>query len=631
MATKSVGTIRALMEMASKKYVRDTEKGEKANDKFNRNAKKGFRGSNKAAGLFSTGMKRMIATTIALAGPAVLGSLISKTLDAADNIAKTADKVGLTTAELQELRFAAEQSGVNIQSLDIAMQRWSRRLGEAANGQGVLFKTLTDNNIALRDQNGNMRSSVDVLDDYANLIAGTDDAQKQLLLTFQAFDTEGAALVNLLRDGSEGMNVLRQEARDLGLVIGDDLLRGAEGANDALNRMSSTLKADLTREILRLAPAITSLAGRFIDALPGMLTFVETAAEAVGLISDEDLADESANSVGELAVKFVELNDKLTLAKAELQRLQALDAKLGEGLSLTKALDDQNKIVDDLVIDLAKLETAVVNIPTKEEAAVIAVDNLSMQLWGQVDAVGANTDAWERLQDHIAIMTNTSFPDISDAMRQTEIDMNKLRLSLEDDMTAIMTKGQLLAGILEIAFTPSGDRGEAVRSFLLGLLTLFEGAILASGALSEAIKLSLSGIGVAVAIAGVIALEAAKAVIRGADFGSFAEGGSFTVPGSGSTDTQRVGFMATGDEKVTIQTPAQQAAGVFPGAGVVGGGQGGGVNITIENHFDGIANEAFIDDVVLPGIEDRARAAATDVLTLKNFSSSGQLLRAGKG
>lgn len=42
-------------------------------------------------------------------------------------------------------------------------------------------------------------------------------------------------------------------------------------------------------------------------------------------------------------------------------------------------------------------------------------------------------------------------------------------------------------------------------------------------------------------------------------FGGFAEGGSFQVGGSGATDSQVVAFKATPGEKVSIQTPQQQA------------------------------------------------------------------------
>lgn len=44
--------------------------------------------------------------------------------------------------------------------------------------------------------------------------------------------------------------------------------------------------------------------------------------------------------------------------------------------------------------------------------------------------------------------------------------------------------------------------------------------------------------------------------------GAFASGGSFTVPGSGGTDSSFVGFHATPGERVTVETPGQQRGGI---------------------------------------------------------------------
>jgi len=44
-------------------------------------------------------------------------------------------------------------------------------------------------------------------------------------------------------------------------------------------------------------------------------------------------------------------------------------------------------------------------------------------------------------------------------------------------------------------------------------------------------------------------------------FEGFASGGDFTVGGAGGTDSRFVGFMATPGERISVKTPAQQAAG----------------------------------------------------------------------
>ena len=51
--------------------------------------------------------------------------------------------------------------------------------------------------------------------------------------------------------------------------------------------------------------------------------------------------------------------------------------------------------------------------------------------------------------------------------------------------------------------------------------------------------------------------------------GHYQHGGSFMVGGGGGTDSQRVSFMATPGERVSIETPNQSKASGSDGSGVV--------------------------------------------------------------
>lgn len=640
MATKSVGTIRALMEMASRKYVSDTAKGEKSNKKFNKGAQRGFRKSNKAAGLFTSGMKRMLGAVIAVAGVKGLTTLIKSTLDTADTLAKTADKVGFSTDALQELRFAAKQSGVEFAATDIALQRFSRRIGEAANGQGVLFKTLKDNNIRLRDQNNRLRSSADILDDYADLIGRADDSQQKLLLTFQAFDTEGAALVNLLGQGSGEMKKLRREARDLGLVLDEDLLRGAEGANDALDIMSSTIKTQLSKQVLELAPAIETLAMKFIDGLPGMLQFAEEFGKFVGLIDDTNKVEEATKDLGGFALEVASLAGELGLVRSELKVLQDEQAKdpFFEDWQLSVATDEMDSLNDrikELEVDLSVARTALANgrkvladYKTEAAAAAGAEAGLTSNVESDTKAVGENTAAWLESQKQMAIMANTAFPDISESISETERRVSRLQQGLVD----VGTQGQILQGALEAALSIPTDGGAGFKRFVLNLLNLFEGVILASGQMSAAFATAfIPGIGIATAAAALVGLEVAKAAVRAV---KFHQGGAFTIGGKPGGDTP-VMFTGQRDETVTIQTPSQRAAGIFPGAGQSGGGGIGVLNLDLTLAFEGITPEQDLQQRVIPGLELAARNFGTELISIRNIASGsdlgGDLNRSGKG
>lgn len=163
-------------------------------------------------------------------------------IDTASQLQTTADKLGLTTSALQQLRYAAGQFNVTQQTTDMALQRFGRRIAEAAQGTGELKGTLEQYGIAVRDVNGNTRGTVDVLKDLANVIKDTGSSQEQLRIAFKSFDSEGAAFVNILRQGSEGLAKMQAEALAAGVVMDAVSVGRLNEANKRLKTFGDTSK-----------------------------------------------------------------------------------------------------------------------------------------------------------------------------------------------------------------------------------------------------------------------------------------------------------------------------------------------------------------------------------------------------
>ncbi len=213
-------------------------------------------------------MGRALATMrtglVGVAGAAGVGSLIklaNDSLAAAANIDLVAKKVGVSVEALQELRFAAKQAGITTQTLDMALQRFSRRIGEAAQGKGELVQVLRQYGIAVRDAEGRTRRTEDVLLDLAEAIRQAGSDQEKLRIAFKAFDSEGAALVNILRDGAVGLEEVRKKARDLGVVMERDLVESARRASEEMEAFTAVIEAKAIVGIARLANHIRKLFG----------------------------------------------------------------------------------------------------------------------------------------------------------------------------------------------------------------------------------------------------------------------------------------------------------------------------------------------------------------------------------
>jgi hypothetical protein len=110
----------------------------------------GLKGLGRQAELLRTGIRTLGGALIGAATVGGLGALIDRSISAADAIGKTADKIGVGVEALQELRFAAKASGIEQQTLDMALQRFVRRTAEAAQGTGEAKDALAQMGIALR-------------------------------------------------------------------------------------------------------------------------------------------------------------------------------------------------------------------------------------------------------------------------------------------------------------------------------------------------------------------------------------------------------------------------------------------------------------------------------------------------
>lgn len=205
-----------------------------------------------------------VAATGAAAG---LGAFVKVNTDAIDRLGKTASKLGLNVELLQQLRFAADQTGIAQETLDMAMQRFIRRVGEAQNGTGEAKAAIEELGIELRKSDGSFKSTKEVLFEVADGLQNTEDASTRLRLAFKFFDSEGAALVNTLKGGSEGLNEFFQEANDLGLVIDGQTTKAFEKFADQTSILFKQIKTLVQYVIAAFLPVLQAMAERFSDLL----------------------------------------------------------------------------------------------------------------------------------------------------------------------------------------------------------------------------------------------------------------------------------------------------------------------------------------------------------------------------
>jgi soluble cytochrome b562 len=195
-----------------------------------RSVQKGLRTVNKAANLLKTAIGG-IALGLAVRS---LARFTNNAIKAADAIAKTADKVGVGVVALQKLRFAADLAGVGQEKLDSSLERFTKRIGEAAQGTGDAKKALGFLGVEFADAEGKIRPTEAVLSAVADAMASVESPAQRAALAAQLFGREGVGLVLLLKGGSAGLREFGAQAEAAGAILSEDLARAAEVLNDKL-------------------------------------------------------------------------------------------------------------------------------------------------------------------------------------------------------------------------------------------------------------------------------------------------------------------------------------------------------------------------------------------------------------
>jgi len=236
----------------------------------------------KSANLFKAGIA-------VAAGTAGMGYLVKQSLNTADSISKVADKLGLTTKALQEYRYGAEIAGVAQQALDMGLQRFTRRLAEASQGTGELKDILKQYDIAVTDSNGNVRDTGEVLKDLADAIATAATDSEALRIAFKAFDSEGVAMVNMLRNGSAGILEFQQRANELGIIIDNSLIQKAVEAKDRMTELTMVLSTAKDKILLELSPSIIEMSEAFtrfiVENKDQLIEFGKNFATVIGVLA----------------------------------------------------------------------------------------------------------------------------------------------------------------------------------------------------------------------------------------------------------------------------------------------------------------------------------------------------------
>jgi len=215
--------------------------------------------------LLTKPLLNMKTALVGLLGAGGITLLVRQSLLATDALSKTASKIGTTTEALSALQYAGKLTGVEVNTMNMALQRFSRRASEAAQGTGEAKG-------AIRELGIDARELVKLpLDErmlvLADAFQGVQSESDKLRIAFKLFDSEGAALVNTLSQGRGALAAMLGEAKALGVVMSSEAAQGVEDANEEFLKLNSIFKGILDQTTAALAPALEYIVESLTETL----------------------------------------------------------------------------------------------------------------------------------------------------------------------------------------------------------------------------------------------------------------------------------------------------------------------------------------------------------------------------
>lgn len=294
-----------------------------------------------------TGMKTLgvgvlaAGTTLAAVGTGIY-KLTTESAANADEIMQLSKQYGISTDQLQKMKYAAELVDVPLETMLGSMTKLTRSIGDAQNPtseQAALFKELGVNTID--PLTGQLRSANDVWNDTIDALGKVENPTQRNIIAMGLMGKSADELNPLIAEGTDKLAALGEEAQRSGYVLSSSQLEALGKVDDAVQRMKNSFTGITQQLGAMFAPGVATV----VEKVGGYL------GKLGGIMSDDTLT--GAEKIQKGADLLKEIGDDITAGLPKL-------VEAGTGilksllLGLTASIPTLIPVVIDLVMQLVR-------------------------------------------------------------------------------------------------------------------------------------------------------------------------------------------------------------------------------------------------------------------------------------
>lgn len=240
------------------------------------------------AGLGAAGLAVAAGVTAAVVATAAAVQQAIAAVRFADDLEDAAGKINIGVEALQEWRFAAAEAGATAADADNAIDSFQKKLGDAMAG-GRSMKWFERLGFSAEDLKA-FEGTEDALDAVIDKIAGLSTEAERAAVA----DKLGLSpLIPLVRQGADSIEEMRSRARDLGIVMEEDMVKRLAETSREMEILSQKIDMQLMQAFADMAPVIVWVMG-LVGQLASALNDVANSFKRVEQRSSDYLTRENA-------------------------------------------------------------------------------------------------------------------------------------------------------------------------------------------------------------------------------------------------------------------------------------------------------------------------------------------------
>ena len=192
-------------------------------------------------------------------------SLIKGSIDAADEIGKLSQKIGLSVEDLSTFKYAAAQNEVGLDQLKNGFKELNKSIVEsqdASTDAATIFKSL---GVETKNTDGSLKSSKEVFLSLSDVFAGLKDDAAKSELAVKLFGRAGVDMIPFLNQGSKAIKDLQEQAKLLGLEISTETSEAADEFNDTVGALAAVISGSFLASLKPLLPILQAVAEYMLE------------------------------------------------------------------------------------------------------------------------------------------------------------------------------------------------------------------------------------------------------------------------------------------------------------------------------------------------------------------------------